>query len=293
MDVSSNNQHPIDFSWLTANGVTGIWVKATESNTYTNSEFISDCEAALAAGLQVGAYHFGHPGVDVTSQWNYFQAAVATAPKSLVVREALDIEVTDSASEAEIQAWVDTWHQLSANETVTYTYRSFLPNVTEFGSGLWLAWPGWTNEALPSGCIAVQTGTLSTFDVETILNEASVLKSAPTPKPAGVTTMSGLVDVATLTSGTDVVVEVNLDGSVYGKARTGVNAWHGNSNKELEVAGVAIPGSLAVRSTGSQAQAFFQLEPAGNIQVWTYGPETQNADGTWQNDGAWNQDVMA
>lgn len=104
--------------------------------------------------------------------------------------------------------------------------------------------------------------------------------------------MSGLVDVATLPSGTDVVVEVNLDGSVYGKARVANNGWAGNTNQELEVAGVAIPGSLKVKVSGEQVQAFFQLQPVGKIQVWTYGPETQAADGTWGG-GEWNQAVMA
>ena len=57
IDVS-HHQEKIDFARVKAAGVTGVMIKATEGVDYTDPMFVANAQAATAAGLPIGAYHF-------------------------------------------------------------------------------------------------------------------------------------------------------------------------------------------------------------------------------------------
>jgi GH25 family lysozyme M1 (1,4-beta-N-acetylmuramidase) len=74
IDIASY-QHPnnatIDWSAVAATNQF-VYIKATESTSYTNSYYANDLKGALAAGMYAGAYHFGRPdGPSAASQADY------------------------------------------------------------------------------------------------------------------------------------------------------------------------------------------------------------------------------
>lgn len=58
IDVSSNQDHPIDWHQVKLAGCVGVILKATQGLTYVNPFFAGDLKDAESAGLPVLAYHF-------------------------------------------------------------------------------------------------------------------------------------------------------------------------------------------------------------------------------------------
>ena len=57
IDVS-RYQGNIDWAKVKASGMTFVFIKATEGQTYTDPNFQKNVSGALAAGMLVGTYHF-------------------------------------------------------------------------------------------------------------------------------------------------------------------------------------------------------------------------------------------
>lgn len=57
IDVS-RYQGNIDWAKVKASGMTFVFIKATEGQTYTDPNFQTNVTGALAAGMLVGTYHF-------------------------------------------------------------------------------------------------------------------------------------------------------------------------------------------------------------------------------------------
>jgi lysozyme len=58
LDVSSFQGADFPFHTAKASGIDGVWIKATEGHTWVSPTLRSQVEAARAAGLRVGFYHF-------------------------------------------------------------------------------------------------------------------------------------------------------------------------------------------------------------------------------------------
>ncbi|KEI92223.1 GH25 family lysozyme [Clostridium botulinum] len=58
VDISNNNQRPIDFNKIKASGVEIVYLKATEGTTFKDPYCNEYYSRAKAAGLKVGLYHF-------------------------------------------------------------------------------------------------------------------------------------------------------------------------------------------------------------------------------------------
>jgi lysozyme len=100
----SHYQGEIDWAEVKASGASFVFMKATEGHTFVDPTFAANWAGSRAAGIAVrGAYHFGHPGSDATTQAEFFVNTVGTVgPGDVVV---LDIEESDSVSPGEVAAW--------------------------------------------------------------------------------------------------------------------------------------------------------------------------------------------
>ncbi|WP_105970495.1 glycoside hydrolase family 25 protein [Streptomyces geranii] len=124
-------------------GLSFVFVKATEGRSYVNPKLTAQTARAREAGCVVGFYHFLWPG-NLTAQAEYF---VSKAPE----RENADILAVDwettgdgtHATNAEKDTFIRKLKELRPNNRVVlYCNRNYWLNVdsTSYaGDGLWIA----------------------------------------------------------------------------------------------------------------------------------------------------------
>jgi hypothetical protein len=113
IDISANNEHPINWTAVARAGVTTAIIKATEGTTYTNPHWADDRGGALAAGLDIVAYHYAGFGNPV-KEAEYFQSVAGQR-----YARVLDLEGSTNA------AWARTFLQtLKLNSAQLATYGS-------------------------------------------------------------------------------------------------------------------------------------------------------------------------
>lgn len=121
----------IDWSGVVAGGIAFAYVKATEGNGYRDPAFVSLVQGALAAGLEVGAYHFARPSATDQDPARELEALYAASRDlGLTLRPALDLESTALAG-PDTYAWAETWAWLA------YRYGSDRWPVLYTGSYFW------------------------------------------------------------------------------------------------------------------------------------------------------------
>ncbi|GAA3295927.1 glycoside hydrolase family 25 protein [Streptomyces cinereospinus] len=137
IDVSSYQSTAYD-----TDGLSFVFVKATEGRSYVNPKLAAQTERARGAGLVVGFYHFLWPG-NLTAQAEYF---VGRAPDRAGDILAVDWETTGDgthASNAEKDRFLRTVQELRpGNRVILYCNRHYWLNVdtTSYaGDGLWIA----------------------------------------------------------------------------------------------------------------------------------------------------------
>ncbi|MEU9783927.1 glycoside hydrolase family 25 protein [Streptomyces phaeochromogenes] len=129
-------------STYSTEGVSFVFVKATEGRTYVNPKLSAQTKRARDAGCVVGFYHFLWPG-NLTAQAEYF---VSKAPEKAGDILAVDWETTGDgshASNAEKDRFIRKVKELRPNNRVIlYANRNYWLNVdtTSYaGDGLWIA----------------------------------------------------------------------------------------------------------------------------------------------------------
>ena len=150
IDVAAH-QHPggtpIDWSKVRTDGQSFAFVKATEGGDWVNPHYVEDIQAANAAGLKTGAYHYARPAGDAKTQAANFAAKIALAPDQ-TLPPALDIEVTEGKSAAQLEQWIEEFtselKRLTGRTPMIYTYKYFwmgqMNNSQKFSDmPLWLA----------------------------------------------------------------------------------------------------------------------------------------------------------
>ncbi|WP_171112726.1 MULTISPECIES: glycoside hydrolase family 25 protein [Streptomyces] len=137
IDVSSYQSTTYD-----TDGLSFVFVKATEGRSYVNPRLAAQTERGRDAGLVVGFYHFLWPG-NLTAQAEYF---VGKAPERAGDILAVDWETTGAgthASNAEKDRFIRKVKELRPkNRVVLYANRHFWLNIdtTSYaGDGLWIA----------------------------------------------------------------------------------------------------------------------------------------------------------
>ena len=150
VDVAAH-QHPggtpIDWSKVRTDGQSFAFVKATEGGDWVNPHYVEDIQAANAVGLKTGAYHYARPAGDAKTQAANFAAQIALAPDQ-TLPPALDIEVAEGKSAAQLEQWIEEFtselKRLTGRTPMIYTYKYFwmgqMNNSQKFSDlPLWLA----------------------------------------------------------------------------------------------------------------------------------------------------------
>ncbi|MFJ5533593.1 glycoside hydrolase family 25 protein [Streptomyces sp. NPDC093261] len=137
IDVSAYQSSAYD-----TDGLSFVFIKATEGRSYVNPKLTAQTKTARDAGCVVGFYHFLWPG-DLAAQAEYF---VAKAPERAGDVLAVDWETTGDgthASNAEKDSFIRQVKSLRPrNRVVLYTNRNFwltIDTTSYAGDGLWIA----------------------------------------------------------------------------------------------------------------------------------------------------------
>ena len=163
VDVS-HYQAPINFDTVAAQGIVGLFHKATEGTLEIDPSFRSRKPLALSAGLLWGAYHFG-TNADGIAQAQHFLATAQPAPTDLLMLDFEDNSNGPGGSMTEQQAedFVRYVQQQTGRYPGLYSTNDYL---TQMGADkspiltqcwLWIAryaslpypthpaaWPTWT-----------------------------------------------------------------------------------------------------------------------------------------------------
>ena len=141
IDVSSN-QHPgnapINWKEVAGAGVTTAIIKATQGTNYVNPFFHSDVAGALAAGLEVMAYHYADFGSSAQLEAEFFLGVAGH------LAQCLDIETSENA------AWARSFMQAlgrPAAELLVYGSASSLVGIHAQIPAL--AWPAAYGQGYP------------------------------------------------------------------------------------------------------------------------------------------------
>jgi GH25 family lysozyme M1 (1,4-beta-N-acetylmuramidase) len=137
IDVSAYQSSSYD-----TDGLSFVFIKATEGRSYINPKLAAQTKRARDAGLVVGFYHFLWPG-NLSAQAEYF---VSKAPERAGDILAVDWETTSAgthASNAEKDLFIrKVKEKRPKNPVVLYCNRNYWLNVdtTSYaGDGLWIA----------------------------------------------------------------------------------------------------------------------------------------------------------
>jgi lysozyme len=149
VDLSNNNPDPIGFEAMKRAGVFGVWHKVSEGETFADQDFHPRAQAARAAGLRVGGYHFARPEHgNADAQAAYFVAHLGKVQRR-DLHPVLDLEVNDAhLNPVALHLWAKTFlarvHALSGVRALTYSSPSYIGSqhwqrTFGTGAGLWLA----------------------------------------------------------------------------------------------------------------------------------------------------------
>ncbi|GAA3122901.1 glycoside hydrolase family 25 protein [Streptomyces rameus] len=123
-------------------GLSFVFIKATEGRSYVNPHLAAQAKTARDAGLVVGFYHFLWPG-NLTAQADYFLRHAPDRPGDIL---AVDWETTGDgthASNAEKDSFIRRLKALRPdNRVVLYANRDFwltVDTTSYAGDGLWIA----------------------------------------------------------------------------------------------------------------------------------------------------------
>jgi GH25 family lysozyme M1 (1,4-beta-N-acetylmuramidase) len=142
-------------------GVFGLWHKVSEGTTFADQEWHPRAQAARAAGLRVGGYHFARPEHgSAEHEAAYFVARLGKVQRR-DLHPVLDLEVNDAKlSPMVLHLWARTFlqhvHTLSGVRALTYSSPGYIipqhwSHTFGTGAGLWLAEWG-PNDGHDHGC---------------------------------------------------------------------------------------------------------------------------------------------
>ncbi|PRA04815.1 hypothetical protein CQ043_12205 [Paenibacillus sp. MYb63] len=168
IDVS-RYQGTIDWAKAKTSGITFVFIKATEGQTYTDRNFVSNVKGALSAGLLVGTYHFLRATIaDVAKAEaaHYAKSLEAIGgAKALQLPPVMDYENNPgNLSKAQInivaKAFLTELERLTGIKPIIYTGNSFAANFDTGLSGydLWVA--RYSNTRVPDDQSAWKTWTV-------------------------------------------------------------------------------------------------------------------------------------
>lgn len=132
IDVS-HHQGDIDWPAVAGDDVAFAYLKATEGTSFTDPRFIASREAARAAGLEVGSYHYFQLCSPGREQADHFVETVGRLDHRLDLPGAIDLELAGSCSEppprgellAEVRSFLDQVEEGTGKRPIVYSYPEF------------------------------------------------------------------------------------------------------------------------------------------------------------------------
>ncbi len=143
-DLSNNNEPEPDWQAFKRDGVVGVWLKASEGESFTDRTFAHRRRDAHEAGLHVGAYHFGSFSFPALEAIHFCRTVGPLRPGDLL--PALDLEVPSTRDAAAKVAWARSFnHEVKrrlGHFPLFYSFRAYIDGLdakVPIGAGLWLA----------------------------------------------------------------------------------------------------------------------------------------------------------
>lgn len=136
-------QGEIDWSAVAASGIKFAWIKATEGGDHVDERFQANWEAAKAAGVTPGAYHFVYWCRPPLEEISWFEQ---NAPKEAgVLPPVLDVEATPESktckrhldresAQADIKAMLEELTRYYGRKPVIYTTPDFYEAILDDGA---------------------------------------------------------------------------------------------------------------------------------------------------------------
>ncbi|SEO60565.1 GH25 family lysozyme [Paenibacillus sp. OV219] len=143
IDVSHHNGI-IDWKKVKADGVMGVFIKASEGTTFVDDKFKTNANEATAAGIKVGFYHYVHPeSNNAKSEAAHFASVVSGVKTDFP--HVLDVEGdAEQVSVSKLTQWCVDWlqevEQLTNHPTMLYTGAYFARDNLTQPLGQWPLW---------------------------------------------------------------------------------------------------------------------------------------------------------
>jgi GH25 family lysozyme M1 (1,4-beta-N-acetylmuramidase) len=158
IDISHHNGE-IDFDKVANDGVSFVFAKVTEAQSFVDDRYVGNATAAASAGLAFGAYHFARPDKtanDAVLEARHFVSNAQLGGANLL--PVLDLESSGGLGARKLKAWVKSWlaevrSQLGVKPIIYSTasfWKTYMGNKRWFadnGYQLWIA--HWTDAAQP------------------------------------------------------------------------------------------------------------------------------------------------
>lgn len=150
IDVSHHNGN-IDFKKVAADGISFVFIKATQGKSFRSSKFLQFVRDAKAAGLLIGAYHYvddsaGSVDAAKAEAQNFYRAIQDAGGIGVFdLPPVMDYESNKKGySKATItdvaKTFLEEIQRLTGVKPLVYTYPAFIGNFTGLSSyPLWIA----------------------------------------------------------------------------------------------------------------------------------------------------------
>ncbi|REE68671.1 lysozyme [Paenibacillus taihuensis] len=143
IDVS-HHQGVIDWAKVRADGVLGVFIKASEGTSFVDDRFTANVSGAVAAGIKVGFYHYTHPESNSAKAEAAHFASVISGVKS-DFPHVLDVEGDAGQVPVDrLTQWCVDWlhevERLTKHSTMLYTGAYFARDNLTQPLGQWPLW---------------------------------------------------------------------------------------------------------------------------------------------------------
>ena len=130
---ASHHQGPIDWEAVAGDRIRFAYLKASEGTSYTDPTFAGHRDAAQAAGIRVGGYHYFSLCSDGAAQAQHFAAVLGELSPRADLPPAVDLELAGQCATppgreallAEVRTFLDAVDQATGRAPVVYLYPEF------------------------------------------------------------------------------------------------------------------------------------------------------------------------
>ncbi|WP_366294481.1 glycoside hydrolase family 25 protein [Paenibacillus sp. AN1007] len=150
IDVSHHNGN-VDFKKVAADGISFVFIKATQGKSFRSSKFLQFVRDAKAAGLLVGAYHYvddsaGSVDTAKGEAQNFYRAIQDAGGIGVFdLPPVMDYESNKNGYSKSVitsvaKTFLEEIHKLTGVKPLVYTYPAFISNFSGLSSyPLWIA----------------------------------------------------------------------------------------------------------------------------------------------------------